>query len=273
MRLFLLVLASASLMMSCRSTRKIQTAIAKKDTVVAPVVTTPVQPKEDSTAFISEAVSKMNNQRIDFKTFSAKLDVDYKGGDGKKYNVNAVLRMYKDSVIWISVTAIFGIEGLRAYITKDSVKILNKQDKVYTARSVAYLREMTALPLDLHSLQDILIGNPVFIDGNIISYTKTESTNNVTLLSLGAVFKHLLTLNKNAKIESSKLDDIDVSKSRTCTLIYDNYENKKGVPFSTGRRIIVSEKTNLDIKLDFKQYDFNETLSFPFSVPKNYKAD
>ena len=74
--------------------------------------------------------------------------------------------MYKDSVIWISITALFGIEGLRAYITKDSVKIINKQDKVYTGRSVAYLQEVTALPLDLHSLQELLIGNPVFLDSN-----------------------------------------------------------------------------------------------------------
>ena len=125
MRLLLLVALTACLMASCRSTRNIQTAIAKKDTVVAPVVTAPVVPKEDSTAFINDALSKMNGQKIDFKTFSAKVDVDYKGGDGKKYNVNANMRMYKDSVIWISVTAIFGIEGLRAYITKDSVKILN----------------------------------------------------------------------------------------------------------------------------------------------------
>ena len=56
--------------------------------------------------------------------------------------------MYKDSIIWISVTAIFATEGIRAYITKDSVKLLNKQDKIYTARSVSYLQEITALPLD-----------------------------------------------------------------------------------------------------------------------------
>lgn len=59
--------------------------------------------------------------------------------------------MYKDSVIWIRITAILGIEGLRAYITKDSVKILNRQDKVYIARSVAFLQEIAALPLDLAS--------------------------------------------------------------------------------------------------------------------------
>jgi hypothetical protein len=46
-------------------------------------------------------------------------------------------------------------------------------------------------------------------------------------------------------------------------LTYDDYENKKGVNFPTRRTISVAEKKKLDIKLNFKQYDFNETLSFP----------
>lgn len=258
-------------MMSCRSTRNIQTAITKKDTVAVTTTPAPVLYHEDSAAFIREALDRMKAEKIGFTTFSAKINVDYKGADDKKYDVNANLRMYKDSVIWISITAIFGIEGLRAYITKDSVKLLNKQDKIYTARSVAYLQEMTALPLDLFSLQDILIGNPVFVDDNILSYSRSENTNTVTLLSLGEWFKNLITINRVAKIETSKLDDVDLARSRTCNLIYDDYENKKGVNFSTKRRITVTEKSKLDIKLDFKQYDFNETLSFPFSVPKNYK--
>jgi hypothetical protein len=213
----------------------------------------------------------MRAATIDFTTFSAKINVDYQGTDGKKYDVNANLRMYKDSVIWISITAILGIEGVRAYITKDSVKILNKQDKVYSARSVAYLQEITALPLDLKSLQDILVGNPAFVDSNIISYSKSGTS--VSLLIIGEWFKNLLTLNEMAKIENSKLDDAEKSRSRTCNLSYSDYENKKGVVFSTRRRITVAEKSNLDIKLDFKSYDFNETLSFPFSIPKNYKRN
>ena len=157
--------------------------------------------------------------------------------------------MYKDSVIWISITGLFGIEGLRAYITKDSIKIINKQNKIYTGRSVAYLQEVTGLPLDLHSLQDLLIGNPVFLDSNIVSYTKSGNT--ISLLSIGELFKNLITLNEGY-MHHSKLDDVDINRNRTCDLSYDDYENKKGVNFSTKRRITVSEKTKLDIKLDFK---------------------
>jgi outer membrane biogenesis lipoprotein LolB len=270
MRIILVVLIASGLMVSCRSTRKIQTAIAARDSVQA-IVTPSKTPAEDSAAIVRQTVEKMQAGIINFTTFSAKINVDYQGTDGKKYDVNANLRMYKDSAIWISITAILGIEGLRAYITRDSVKLLNKQDKVYTARSVAYLQEVTALPLDLQSLQDILMGNPVFLDSNIISYSKSGNT--ISLLSNGEWFKNLLTLNETGRIENSKLDDADVNRSRTCNLSYTDYENKKGVVFSTKRRITVAEKSNLDIKLDIKNYDFNETLSFPFTIPKNYKRN
>lgn len=264
MRLLLIIIAAISVLTSCHSTRKIQTAIAKKDTTE---IKPPVQNGEDSAAFIKENYSKIKAQKISFTTFSAKMDVDYVGGDGKKENVNATLRMYKDSVIWIAITGLFGIEGLRAIITKDSIRIVNKLDKIYTGRSVAYVQEVTGLPLDLRSLQELLIGNPVFLDSNIVSYTR--SANSVSFLNIGEGFKNLITLTEGI-LRHSKLDDVDISRNRTCDLNYDDYEDKKGVNFSAKRRITVSEKAMLDIKLDFKSYNFNETLSFPFSVPKNY---
>jgi Domain of unknown function (DUF4292) len=265
MRVLLIIIAAVFLFTSCKPTRKIQTAITKADTVN--VIKEPVQSGEDSSAFIRENYTKIKTQQILFTTFSAKIDVDYVGGDGKKEKANAILRMYKDSVIWIAVTGLFGIEGLRAYITKDSIRIINKLDKIYTGRSVAYVQEVTSLPLDLHSLQELLIGNPVFLDSNIVSYTK--SANSVSFLSISEGFKHLFTL-VDGILHHSKLDDVDINRNRTCDLSYDEYENKKGVNFSSKRRITVSEKSLLDIKLDFKSYNFNETLSFPFSVPKNY---
>ena len=160
-KVLILLIVVVSFFASCRSTKNIQTAIAKKDTtVVVPV--SPDHGHGDSMAYIKQNYRLLQKQRIDYTTFSAKIDVDYEDGTGKKYNVTAHVRMYKDSVIWISITAILGIEGLRAYMTRDSVKLINKQDKIYTARSVAYLQEVADLPLDFSSLQDLIIGNPIF---------------------------------------------------------------------------------------------------------------
>lgn len=251
---------------ACRSTKKITTAISKKDTVIAPVPS--VEPIEDSQAIIKSYFSKVQDNRIDFTTFSAKMDVDYKGADGKKYDVNAHLRMYKDSVIWISVTAILGIEGLRTLITRDSVKILDKQNKVFTAKNISYLQEITSLPLTLASLQDLLIGNPVFFDNNIHSYTR--SSESVSLLCVSPFIKNLSTFSEKGVIMQCKIDDANGSKNRTCFMVYDDYEDKKEPVFSEKREIQISEKERLEIKLNFKQYAFNETLSFPFNIPKNY---
>ncbi len=262
---------------SCRSTRNIQTAVAKKDTVAVTVNIPPDHAKEDSIAFMKETLRSIQDKRIEFTTFSAKIDLDYEDADGKKYNVNAHVRMYKDSVIWISITAILGIEGLRVLITPDSVKLLDKQNKVYMPRSVSYLQEVTALPLDLATLQDLLIGNPVFLDSNIISYSRNANT--ISLQSNGQFFKNLFTVGETDKlVQTSKLDDIDIARSRTCYLTYSDYEDEKGpggfkVNFATKRTIHVAEKKKLDIKMDFKQVDFNEKLSFPFSVPKNYEEN
>src|ERR1044071_815229 len=164
-RIWLIAGLATMIMASCRSTKKITTAISRKDTtqtVVVPPVIHPVEKPvmnshDDSVAFMRQNYQAIVGHHIDFTTFSAKIDVDYEDADGKRYNVTGHLRMYKDSVIWISITAILGIEGLRAYITKDSVKVIDKQNKVYTARSVSYLQDVSALPLDLASLQDLLI--------------------------------------------------------------------------------------------------------------------
>ena len=266
-RSFFIFLMLIAILASCRSTKKITSAIAKKDSVELQGS----RAKEDSIRFINETFQQLKMNRINFTTFSAKVNVDYKTDD-KNYDVNVFVRMYKDSVIWISVNAIFGIEALRVFITRDSVKLLDKQSKEYTSRAVSYLQEVSALPLDLATLQDLIIGNPVFLDSNIINFRRSD--NEVSFLSVGEWFKNLLTINeKNKEIEHIKLDDADIIRNRTCDLTFSDYENKKGVNFSTKRKITIAEKKNLNIKLDFKQYEFNEPLTFPFSIPKNYKTN
>lgn len=270
MKNFSILCAVLILMASCRSTRTIGRAVAKKDTAVAPVVNLPAE--VDTLQLIGTTLQQVAGNRINFQTFNAKVGVDYKGSDGKGHDVNASVRLSRDSAIWVSANAILGIEAIRLLVTKDSVKLLNKLDKVYSARSIAYLQEITSLPLNLYTLQDIIIGNPVFLDSNVIRFSAGNGL--INLLSIGQFFKNLLTLNEADKtIVLSKLDDVDPLRSRTAYLSYTDYENKSGFPFATKRQIVVSEKGRLEIKLDFKNYEFNVPVEFPFSVPKNYRRE
>lgn len=253
---------------ACHSTRKIQTAIAKKDTAQTVVV---ADPKADSVQFVRDIFSQVKKNKIDFKTFTAKIRVEYTDKQGKGPDLTVFARMVKDSAIWLSINAtIFSYEAFRVLITPDSVKVLNKKEKEYQLRSVSYLKELIQLPFDFNTLQDLLIGNPVYLDSNIVSFKKNENT--LLLLSSGKLFKNLLTLNAAAgyELQHSKLDDVNAARNRTCDLTYSNYEKKNGVNFSIERKISVAEKSRLDVNMDFKQYSFDEAVSLPFTIPKSY---
>jgi hypothetical protein len=255
------------LVTGCRSAKKITTAIAKKDTTSASPV---VDLHADSVRYINQLYTHIENNLIDCHTFSAKMKVHYEGSDGKDYEFNAFLRLEKDKVIWVSINALLGIEAFRVLITPDSVKVLNKLDKVYQSRSVSYLQEVSHLPFDFQTLQALILGNPIYLDDNILFYRKDEQ--GISLMSEGKLFRNYITLNKDdLSIQHSKLDDVDRLRARSCDLTYGDYEKRDTLLFSAFRKIAVAEKARLDIELSFKQFSFNEDLNFPFNIPKNYK--
>jgi hypothetical protein len=132
------------------------------------------------------------------------------------------------------------------------------------------LQEVTHLPFDFQTLQALLLGNPIYLDSTIVYYRRDEK--GISLMSEGKLFRNYITLdNADLRIRHSKLDDVDRLRARSCDLTYGDYEAKDNVLFSTFRRIAVTEKARLDIELNFKQYTFNQVLSFPFNIPKNYK--
>jgi len=260
----------------CRSAKKIQKVIATpstagKDTVTTVVTVAPPEDRHaDSLKVIQQTMNGLVRTRIDFQTFSSRMKVHYEGSDGKDYEFNAFIHIKKDSMIWVSINAALGIEAFRLLITPDSVKILDKLKKIARLRSVSFLQEEVHLPVDFRTLQDLLLGNPIYLDTtNILFYKKDAS--GISLLSVGDLFKNYLTLNNDNTIRHCKLDDVDPMRARTCDLTYGDYEQRDTLRFSTYRKISVAEKNKVDIELGYKQYKFNENLSFSFTIPKNYR--
>ncbi len=253
---------------SCRSTKKIQAAITKKDTTSVHITN---QAAIDSVIAIKNLLNDIHHRIPDYTTFSAKIKAEYEDSKGKQPNITVYVRSFKDSLIWLSGYAtVFNIEAFRMLIRRDSVFVLDKINKEVQMRSIDYLQEVTQIPFDFYTLQDLLVGNPVFFSDSVVSYKETESR--IILATIGSQFKHLLTLNKaDRAVLHSKLDDVDISRNRTADITYSDFENNNGLLFSTFREITVSEKNKLDIQLKFKQYEFNKDLQVSFSIPKNYK--
>lgn len=253
---------------SCKTAKKIQASVEKKDTTSVHI-SNPYE--DDSLLLIKNMVADIHKKQIDFTTFSAKIKVEYEDTKGKQPNITAYVRIIKDSLIWISGYAtVFNIEAFRVLINKDSVFVLDKINKEVKMRSMDFLQEVTEIPFDLKTLQNLFVGNPVFFADSVVSYKETESK--LLLATIGKYFKHLLTINKGDRLlVHSKLDDVNVTRNRTADITYGEYETNNGLLFSTYRAITVSEKNRLDIKLNYKQYEFNKDLSISFIIPANYK--
>jgi hypothetical protein len=255
---------------SCHPAKKVQRiddAISKKDTAQTVIINKPE--KIDSVKIGRGLLQKVLANKIDFNTFSAKVKIEYQDKEGGDQGT-ANIRIKKDSIIWVQVTGPFGAEGFRLMVTPDSVILMNKLKKTVQYRTINYLQELTQIPFDFLTLQDFIVGNPIFLDSNVASYRVKE--NETWLLMIGKVFKHLLTIDANNNVIHSKLDDVDAVRNRTGDISFSDFETLNGLPFATKRSITVSENGKLDLSMDFKQYKLNEPLTFPFPILKNYKT-
>src|ERR1700733_14953394 len=108
----LLFLCCALAIVSCKA--KKQLAATQGPSVTNPVVVKPV---------VSSKLAEIKKNQADFTTFSGraktKLDIN-----GNSNNVTLNIRIQKGQKIWVSITAIAGIEVARALITPDSLLVI-----------------------------------------------------------------------------------------------------------------------------------------------------
>ena len=260
--LFFLVVVVISIV-SCRSTKHITNVIAKKDSAV--VVLNPEE--SDSAKSVQATLSKIKGKKINFNTFSSKVKVEYNDDNNRRLDFNAFIRMKKDSAIWVSIIAAFNIEAFRVMITPDSLIILDKINRTTQKRSLAYLEKITKVPFDYTTLEDLILGNPVYLANSVVSYA--DQGERVSMSTLGDVFKHYITVGKSdLNLLFSKLDDVDITRSRTANLAYSDYATSGPWMFAGVRKISLSEKTKLDVNLEFKQVEFDVPMTLPFRYPK-----
>lgn len=94
-----------------------------------------------------------------FKWLTSNLDIQAEGNGMAFDDLSGQLRMRKDSLVWLSVTATMGVEVLRAKFSTDSIWILNRLEKTYLAEPLDSAAAQLGMPLSLPLLQTLLLDN------------------------------------------------------------------------------------------------------------------
>jgi len=258
------------LIASCSTFRKVQVlkeALSKKDSAQVQLLSN--VSKVDSSAIVKNIIEKIAQTKIDFKTMNARFKVDYESAtSADNYIVNVSL--IKDSAIYITIRGAMGVIGLKALINKDSVVLIYplKKNKNIEHKSLSYLQEVLKIPFKFITLQDLVVGNPIFMDNaKVVSYKVNNSKLEVGML--GSLFKNLIVLNEdNSRILQLKLDDIDITQHRTCAIAYSNHVPVNQYQFPMNRELIISAQSRLEVRMEVKEFSFNEPLKYTFGLPK-----
>ena len=261
------------LLFSCSASKKaqhIQKKLQQNDSSRVVKVTPGMQSAElDS---LHRVLDGLDSQRISqFTTLKAKVKLDYTTAD-QSANAAASIRLQKDSVIWVSLTGPFAIEGYRVMIRPDSLVLMDKLKHTVTRRPIGYLEQIARMPISFQDMQNIILGNPLFTRGEIRSYRHNHNRWFAALQ--GDVFKSFLAVVSNARklmLKSNKIEQDVNGVKRSCSLEYGNYSTVDSIQMAMDRKIKLQDKKTTDIKLQFKEVEFNQPLSFPFSIPKSYK--
>ena len=94
-----------------------------------------------------------------FEWLTANLSIQAEG-NGQSFNdLSGQLRMRRDSLVWLSVTATMGVEVLRAKVSNDSIWIVNRLEKTYLAEPLDTVSAQLGVPLSLPLVQILLLDN------------------------------------------------------------------------------------------------------------------
>lgn len=260
------------MMSSCRAGRNAKTTLPQNTDTVNVINTTKdtvVIMHEDAAAYPKKVLMNLYNSNLDYKTFNAKIKLQYED-TLQSFSATEYIHLAKDSLIWISIRGPLNFDVARMLITRDSVKIINNFEKSYQLMGFDYLQQLTGLPLDFAAVQNIITGQPFFVDSILTRFGYEGNYMSLVTESNGLL--------KTTTVDTAASDAIKYFNAEqnifpfySFHIAYSDYENDGYTNFSMYRDIEINAERKITISLDFKETGWNQPLDYLFKIPENYK--
>lgn len=242
---------------SCKSKKLVvvNRPTAKDSTVVKPVD-------------VTDKLNAIRSKQVTFNTFSGKAKTKLAiNGDANDVTLN--IRINRDQKIWISITAIAGIEVARALITPDSIQVINRFQSIYLKKPFSYVYRYAGKQVNFRTLQSLILGNAIGETLNPDAKFSAEGFNTAVTGNLqGLVYK--LLLGPDMKVTQTNLKDLMAGQTlQVVNKVFIQADNRV-IPSqidiasaAPGNKVLVN--------LRFTQAEFDRILEYPFSIPKSYE--
>lgn len=214
-------------------------------------------------------LSSIIDHQSQFSTFTTKASTAL-NLNGKQNDVTLNIRIKKGEKIWISITAIAGIEVARAIFTQDSIKILDRLNEQFINKSFDFIRGFTHEKIDYQTLEALLVGNcPPF---SLMDFNKLIVANDsISIIGNQQNLSYNLQFNQQFKtIDFSLSDNFGQNRLLVNTSVFEEISKQL---FPANLKIeAFSNNKELKVVMFYHKTEIDIPLEFPFNVPKRFSV-
>ena len=199
---------------------------------------------------------------------------------GKPMNVSADMniRFKRDSIIWINVKKLGFVNIARVKVTPDSVFIVNYLQNSYIAKDLKYIETKYNIPADFKLIQNLLLGNPVFLTDVKKLVLERDASGNILLRGKDERWQALYRIDEKTNELKEMLFEQPIS-ARVMKISYEKYDILRGYDkgdskFAYLRTIQVESpqtgKVSVTIEVDTDGLEVNVPKNIKFEIPSHY---
>ena len=226
-------------------------------------------------ALVSDRDFVKNNELVfsipEFDYLNTKTRIQYKDGE-RNVSTSANIRIKKDSIIWMSLSPLLGIEVARAMITQDSLVLLNRLNREYMVYDFDTLSETFQFDIDYHLIQSLILGNMP------IAY---QERNEIVSSKQYYIIKQQsgsYSIENYINRELMKLQKVEVSEDPKKNRMVMEFEDHKevevfSIPFHSLINVDYEHGTEMkstQINIKHGRAELASALRFPFEIPSRY---
>lgn len=218
----------------------------------------------------SKQLIEKNRQSLpdNLRSLSGKANI-YIEGQGQSISATAQVIWLRDSMVWMNVKK-FGIEAARALATRDSVFVLNRLNKTFTAEGIESLRKNYKLPAGFELIQYILLAQPWYFEGMNLSARIDREL-------------HVLEGNDGAYLARYSIEEgtfnlreemfVQQKEGGMVTLQFNDFRKTGGAKLPYSRKIEAFDPENgaTKININFSELTLNGETNFRFEIPDHYQ--
>ena len=227
--------------------------------------------------------SKMKDAQFDFRTMNVKFQAKV---ESEKSNMSfgGSMRIIKDRTIWLSLSAIVGIEAFRVYISPDSVKMINRLNKTYFKGDYQLINELLKTPFDFDMLQALVTGNDFsYYENNIFKVGEDAKAYKIATPGRRKLKNYVANQSDmdrelvqdlwispdNYKIIRQQIKEISKENSKL-VVDYSAFVAFDDQLLAHQIDVSVEAEQKMKVMIDFEKVTVDEEITVPFMIPENY---